>query len=137
MLRQRMEVARSHGDQPGLETLSDENRHYQWFGEVPVPDAMRDAVDVFAVAAEDKPIRAVAFGDFGTGQEAQVKTAAAIGTYGKDHPLDFGLTLGDNFYGRGMASPSDPAGRRSGSSSTARWGSSFMRASATTTTGSR
>ena len=54
------------------------------------------------------PIRVLAFGDFGTGSVAQTQTAAAMVAYHKTHPFDFGLTLGDNFYARGMASPNDP-----------------------------
>jgi tartrate-resistant acid phosphatase type 5 len=34
--------------------------------------------------------------------------AKAMAVYGKAHPFDFGITLGDNFYGSGLSSPDDP-----------------------------
>jgi predicted MPP superfamily phosphohydrolase len=109
LIRQRMELARANGAQPDLELLSEEeSRHYKWFGEIAMPEAYRDAPPLFSAVSEEKPIRVLAFGDFGSGQESQVKTAAAIRAYAKDHPFDFGITLGDNFYPRGMNSPSDP-----------------------------
>jgi len=109
LLRQRMQLARANADQKGLEDLSDEeSRHYKWFGEVAMPEAQRDAPPLFTVVGPDKPIRAIAFGDFGTGEPSQIRTAAAVRAYAKDHPFDFGITLGDNFYSAGMASTSDP-----------------------------
>lgn len=57
-------------------------------------------------------LRIAAFGDFGeqpnrnTGPQHEV--ARAIAAYHADHPFDFGLTLGDNFYPAGLASPTDP-----------------------------
>ena len=109
ILKQRLELARSSADQPALELLSEEeSRHYKWFGEIAMPETYRDAPPVFSVVGAQKPIRAVAFGDFGSGQPSQSKNAAAIRAYAKAHPLDFGITLGDNFYPVGMNSPFDP-----------------------------
>jgi tartrate-resistant acid phosphatase type 5 len=54
------------------------------------------------------PIRVLAFGDFGDGGEAQKLVAAAMLRYHQQHSFDFAITLGDNFYPRGMDSPSDP-----------------------------
>jgi tartrate-resistant acid phosphatase type 5 len=56
----------------------------------------------------DGIIRVLAFGDFGDGSEAQRATARAMVAYDRDHPFDFGLTLGDNFYNRGLNSPDHP-----------------------------
>jgi tartrate-resistant acid phosphatase type 5 len=109
ILKQRLELARSSADQPALELLSEEeSRHYKWFGEIAMPETYRDAPPVFSVVGAQKPIRAVAFGDFGSGQPSQSKNAAAIRAYAKAHPFDFGITLGDNFYPVGMNSPFDP-----------------------------
>jgi len=72
------------------------------------PAFMRVPPPLFAVAPAGEPIRVLAFGDFGTGSAAQKQTAAAMVAYHKTHPFDFGLTLGDNFYVRGMTSPDDP-----------------------------
>jgi hypothetical protein len=108
LLRRRLKLARGNGDQSGLELLSEEeSRHYKWFGEVATSKESRDAPPVFSVMPPDKPIRAVAFGDFGSGQESQARTAAAIRAYAASRPFDFGITLGDNFYPVGMDSPFD------------------------------
>jgi len=108
VLRDRMRVARDSGDRAGLELLSEENHSYQWYGDVFVPGKLRDAPPPFSVVAGKRPIRAVAFGDFGSGEEGQKKTAAGLRAYAKAHPLDLGITLGDNFYPRGMDGPDDP-----------------------------
>jgi tartrate-resistant acid phosphatase type 5 len=54
-------------------------------------------------------IRVLAFGDFGfhlsPDEEA---TARAMAVYQRTHRFDFGITLGDNFYGTGLSSPDDP-----------------------------
>jgi hypothetical protein len=108
LLHGRLELARAKADQSGLELLSEEeSRHYKWFGEVASSKDSRDAPEVFSVVPPDKPIRAVAFGDFGSGQESQRRVAAAIRAYAAAHPFDFGITLGDNFYPVGMESPFD------------------------------
>jgi hypothetical protein len=51
----------------GWKTSEEERFHYKWFCEVAVPAPNRNAAPLFSVAAPDKPIRVVAFGDFGTG----------------------------------------------------------------------
>jgi len=55
-----------------------------------------------------RSIHVLAFGDFGNGSEEQKRTAAAMRRAHREHPFDFGLTLGDNFYEKGMSGPSDP-----------------------------
>jgi tartrate-resistant acid phosphatase type 5 len=109
LLSTRLASAVTSGDQTGAIKLDDEakqglRRHYGTmlpaFLEVPVPQ--------FSVMPAGKPIRVLAFGDFGTGSEAQKQTAAAMVAYNKLHPFDFGLTLGDNFYGQGLSTPTDP-----------------------------
>lgn len=59
-------------------------------------------------------VRIVAFGDFGTEGDdwSQERLARAIAAYGADHPYDLGLTLGDNFYPRGLNSVDDPRWER-------------------------
>jgi tartrate-resistant acid phosphatase type 5 len=74
------------------------------------PAFMRQPPPLFAVApVEDRSLRVVAFGDFGKAAEPfQRQVADAIARYHERDKLDFGLTLGDNFYPRGMLSPRDP-----------------------------
>lgn len=59
-------------------------------------------------AKGDGPVRVLAFGDFGTGQESQLAAAAAMRVYYRGRPFDFAITLGDNFYNVGMLSTDDP-----------------------------
>lgn len=75
---------------------------------IALPSFMRVPPPSFSAVPAGKPIRVLAFGDFGTGSAAQKQTAAAMVAYHKTHPFDFGLTLGDNFYPRGLTSPDDP-----------------------------
>ena len=67
LLQRRIQMARTADDQKGLEDLRAGEVPLQvvWRGAVPAPN--RNAPPLFSVAAPDKPIRVVAFGDFGTG----------------------------------------------------------------------
>jgi len=66
------------------------------------------ASSVFSLKAKGQPIRVLAFGDFGDGGEGQREVAVAMRQYHKQHPFDFGITLGDNFYNKGMKGVDDP-----------------------------
>jgi tartrate-resistant acid phosphatase type 5 len=57
-------------------------------------------------------IRVLAFGDFGDGGATQKTVAAAMVRHAVNRPFDFGLTLGDNFYERGINQPTDPRWQR-------------------------
>jgi tartrate-resistant acid phosphatase type 5 len=65
-----------------------------------------------AILPADRPVRVVAFGDFGDGSWGQMRVAAAIARLDRRQPLDFGLTLGDNFYPKGLEELSDPRWQR-------------------------
>lgn len=108
-LAARAEQARKTGDTTGAARLLSEGDEWMgWDEQVNIPNFLRTAPPVFRVVPEDKAIRVLAFGDFGTGTPEQIQTAAAMREYQKGHPLDFGITLGDNFYPSGAASPDDP-----------------------------
>jgi tartrate-resistant acid phosphatase type 5 len=66
---------------------------------------------VFSVAPAGRPIRVLAFGDFGDGSDAQRLVAGAMLRHHRRRPFDFAITLGDNFYPSGMESPADPRWR--------------------------
>lgn len=51
------------------------------------------------------PLRVLAFGDFGTGSADQERVARGMA---KQAPYHLGITLGDNFYRRGLNSPTHP-----------------------------
>jgi tartrate-resistant acid phosphatase type 5 len=50
-------------------------------------------------------VRVLAFGDFGSGSTAQRTLASDMLAYHKNSPFDLGITVGDNFYPRGLSSP--------------------------------
>ena len=109
LLRRRIDLARSKGDDAGLRLLGEEDE--RWISLVRgtmLPSFMRVPPPLFSLKAEDKPIRVLAFGDYGTGSVDQKKTAAAMLGYHKASSFDFAITLGDNFYSLGMESPTDP-----------------------------
>ena len=63
---------------------------------------------LFTVKSKTNFIRFVAFGDFGSRSKDQSEVAEAILKLHKRQRLDFGITLGDNFYPRGAESVDDP-----------------------------
>jgi tartrate-resistant acid phosphatase type 5 len=75
-----------------------------------LPTFWRRAPARFAVpVANAHRVRVLAFGDFGFKMSPDEQaTAHAMGAYQQTHPFDFGITLGDNFYGMGLSSPDDP-----------------------------
>ncbi len=52
-------------------------------------------------------LRFVALGDWGDDDGFQPEVAAALGTWANQRPLDFVLSLGDNFYPHGVTSVND------------------------------
>lgn len=56
----------------------------------------------------NKPVRLLAFGDFGTGDGNQRAVARAMAAAHAQARFDFGMTLGDNFYRCGVKSAQDP-----------------------------
>jgi tartrate-resistant acid phosphatase type 5 len=108
MLEQRIRDVRAAGDTTQLRRLADE--HERWTTVVRgglLPTFMQQPPPTFAAAPEGRPVRVLAFGDFGDGSAAQKQVAAAMLAYHTDRRFDFAVTLGDNFYSIGMASPDD------------------------------
>lgn len=68
----------------------------------------RVAPPLFSLKAAGQPVRVLAFGDFGDGGNGQRQVAAGMLAYHRQQPFDFGITLGDNFYNKGMKSVDDP-----------------------------
>src|SRR5262245_7088533 len=109
MLAARLETARRAGDQMAVKHLAAEQE--RWISienGTMLPSFLRISPPVFSLKAAEQPIRVVAFGDFGTGSEAQKEVAAAVLKYHRQRSFDFGITLGDNFYPVGMEGPNDP-----------------------------
>lgn len=59
-------------------------------------------------ADASEQVRFAAIGDMGTGGPGQRKIAAAIAARAREEPIDFVVTLGDNFYPAGVISADDP-----------------------------
>ena len=109
LLTKRIQLAREKQDEAGLRLLAQEQERWiSLMRGTMLPAFLRKPPELFALKPADKAIRVLAFGDFGTGSEAQKKTAAAMLAYHQKSPFDFGITLGDNFYDAGMTSPQDP-----------------------------
>jgi len=108
LLERRINDVRAAGDGAQLRQLARE--HERWTTVVRgglLPTFMQQPPPVFAAAPGDHPVRVLAFGDFGDGSEAQRQVAAAMLAYHLHRRFDFAVTLGDNFYSTGMASPDD------------------------------
>jgi len=69
------------------------------------------APPLFSLKPRGQPIRVLAFGDFGDGGKGQREVASAMLQYHRQRPFDFAITLGDNFYNKGMRSVDDPRWR--------------------------
>lgn len=82
----------------------------------PDPAAQRalPPVEVPALAPGTAHERFIAFGDWGTGRPGQREVARAMAAWARrDGGIAFMLTVGDNFYPRGVASVDDPHWRES------------------------
>ena len=108
LLAERVAVAAKSGDASLDRLLSEQERWISLGRGTMLPAFLRAPVPVFSAAPPDKPVRVVAFGDFGTGSAAQKALGLTLSAYHKTRPFDLGITLGDNFYSIGMESPSDP-----------------------------
>ncbi|MBK5294708.1 MAG: metallophosphoesterase [Acidobacteriia bacterium] len=109
LAEKRLAHARESGNKEDLRKLADHQE--RWItrkngGEM--PSFMRAVPALFRVKPAGQPIRALAFGDYGQGTDLQRNAAAAMLQYHKQKPFDFAVTLGDNFYSKGMESPWDP-----------------------------
>jgi tartrate-resistant acid phosphatase type 5 len=108
LLERRLQAAREGGDAKLLSALAPE--HERWIvleRGAALPSFMRAAPPAFTLKPAGRRVRVLAFGDFGTGSEAQKRVAGAMLREHRERPFDFGLTTGDNFYPRGMESPAD------------------------------
>ena len=83
------------------------------FGRAPVVDAPRETVLERAPSAPDEPLRFVALGDQGKGNDKQYAVSAAMERVCEARGgCAFGLLLGDNIYPSGVEGPDDPHWKR-------------------------
>lgn len=113
LLTQRLQTAKSNGDDAGYHTLALEDDRWTALerGNM-LPAFLQTAPPAFEVKTAGPKIRVVAFGDFGDGSTGQASVARAIARLHSRKPLSFGITLGDNFYGHGVTSLADPLWRK-------------------------
>ncbi len=69
-----------------------------------------DSSDLSAAAKKDDyAVHFMAIGDWGrNGEYDQLQVAETMGKWGADHPNNFVISNGDNFYPKGVISPEDP-----------------------------
>jgi predicted phosphodiesterase len=72
---------------------------------------LQKAPALFSLKPAEHPIRVLAFGDFGDGRKGQREVALGMLRYHQQWPFDFAITLGDNFYNKGMKGVDDPRWR--------------------------
>jgi predicted MPP superfamily phosphohydrolase len=73
-----------------------------------VPRFLREAPPAFDVKVRShRHVRVLAFGDFGDHSSRQERLSQAMLRYHAEKRFDFAVTLGDNFYPAGIASPTD------------------------------
>ncbi|WP_263410262.1 metallophosphoesterase [Terriglobus tenax] len=100
--------AEQEGNRTGASLLQKEADDWlAWDEQINLPTFLRTPPPVFQVVPADVAIRVLAIGDFGTGNAAQMNLASTMRAYHQKHPFSFGITLGDNFYPRGVSSPQD------------------------------
>jgi len=108
LVDKRLALARKQGDAKAVQALeAEEERWISVVNGTMLPGFLRKPPEVFSVKQGDA-IRVLAFGDFGDGSDAQKATALAMREAARERPFDFGITLGDNFYKRGVTSPTEP-----------------------------
>jgi hypothetical protein len=103
LVGKRIELARAAGDRDALGTLG---RAQERVGSR-LPQFWWQPPPRFEVAPPSKRIRVVAVGDSGTGNPSQAAVAATMRQYHREHPFDFGITLGDNYQDDGPLGPQD------------------------------
>jgi hypothetical protein len=109
LLASRHDLARRGDDKAGLRLLAKEDERWVSLTRgAMLPAFLQEPPPVFAVKPATGRIRVLAFGDFGNGGPEQREVAAAMQKYHAQNAFDFGITLGDNFYNKGMESPADP-----------------------------
>lgn len=109
LLTTRLRMAKDAGDEAGYRTLALEDDRWAALerGNM-LPAFLQSAPAMFDVKTRRQDrVRVAAFGDFGDGSQGQAEVAAAIRRMHKQSPLDFGITLGDNFYSHGVTSLTD------------------------------
>lgn len=108
LLRQRLQKARSGDDVDELRRLALEEQRWVSLSRGTMLPGFLQVPVRFSVKSFNQSVRVLAFGDYGDGSVQQKSVASAMLSYHRATPFDFAITLGDNFYSKGMESPADP-----------------------------
>lgn len=109
IFEKRLALAHQQRDEASLKLLVPEDQRWVSFSRgATLPAFLEAAPPVLTVTPPGKPIRFVAFGDFGVNGPNLDSVAKAISSYHKRRPFDLGVILGDNFYFEGISSPLGP-----------------------------
>ncbi len=109
LLASRLAAARAAGDTAAVSRLAEEQE--RWISlerGTMLPAFLRQPPPAFSVLPPERSVRVLALGDFGTGTPSQKIVAQAIAAQHGERKFDLAITVGDNFYTSGMASPADP-----------------------------
>jgi len=116
-LADRLSAAQAANDAAAIRRLLDADETFAHLeGGLHAPPFVREPGPPFAALPADRPIRILAFGDYGVahlpGRAAtthQVPLAESMRVRHARAPFDFAITTGDNFYPTSFPTPDDPA----------------------------
>ena len=109
LLDKRLAMADAKDDPVAAKMLAREDE--RWISLVRgtmLPSFLQDPPPLFDIKVAGQPIRILAFGDYGNGSKNQRDVATAMKQFHDKSRFHFGITLGDNFYSKGMLSTKDP-----------------------------
>jgi tartrate-resistant acid phosphatase type 5 len=113
LLNKRLELSPKLDHEAGMKMLDKEQERWiSLLRGTMLPAFMQTPPPLFSVKPGSESIRVLAFGDYGNGSKNQRDVAMAMKAYHDKNKFDFGITLGDNFYSKGMLSTRDPNWKR-------------------------
>ncbi len=109
ILNQRIALSAKLDDEAGRAMLAKEDE--RWISLIRgtmLPSFLQEPQPTFSIKIKGDTVRVLAFGDYGNGSKNQREVAVAMKKFHDKKAFDFGVTLGDNFYSKGMLSTRDP-----------------------------
>ena len=109
ILNQRIASSAKLDDEAGRAMLAKEDE--RWISLIRgtmLPSFLQEPQPTFSIKIKGDTVRVLAFGDYGNGSKNQREVAVAMKKFHDKKAFDFGVTLGDNFYSKGMLSTRDP-----------------------------
>lgn len=109
LLNQRIALSAKADDEAGRAMLDKEQERWiSLLRGTMLPSFLQEPPPLFDVKTSGDSLRVLAFGDYGNGTKNQKTVALAMKAFHDKDSFDFGITLGDNFYSKGMLSTRDP-----------------------------